>query len=83
MIHLLPLAYLPSQEQGQSKWLNERKAKKSNKEMYGKIRCIRMIAFMEKVTSALHRRSVVETVGEVGGGGNGSWLHTTMVLPLS
>ena len=33
-----------------------------------------MIAFMEKVTSALHRSSVLETVGEVGGG-NGSWLH--------
>ena len=42
-----------------------------------------MIAFMEKVTSALHRSSVVETVGEVGGGGNGSWLHTTIVLPPS
>ena len=34
-----------------------------------------MIGFMEKVTSALHRSSVMETVGEVGGGGNGSWLH--------
>ena len=83
LIHLLSLSYLSSLDQGQSKWLNERKAKKSNTEMYQKIRCIRMIAFMEKVTSALHRSSAVETVGEVGGGGNGSWLHTTMVLPLS
>ena len=60
--------------------LNETKAKKSNKDMYQKIRCIRMIAFMEKVTSALHRSSAVETVGEVGGGGNGSWLHTTIIV---